>query len=88
MRRFQVAVSTSPDLPEGMTAYSDNMFVHNNSKHGRKIRKTEAGMIHPDAGKLFIPITWTNETKKVYFLAVRSTESHLSVLLRLFFSFA
>lgn len=52
MRRFQVAVSLRPDLAEstGLTAYSDNMFVHNNSKHGRKIKKFEP---LNNEGKLF-----------------------------------
>jgi len=42
MRRFQVHVSSSPDPVAGMLACSDNMFVHNNSKHGRKSRKVES----------------------------------------------
>ena len=35
-------VSSSPDPVAGMLACSDNMFVHNNSKHGRKSRKVES----------------------------------------------
>ena len=38
----QVHVSSSPDPVAGMLACSDNMFVHNNSKHGRKSRKVES----------------------------------------------
>ncbi len=38
MRRFQVALSTSPDLKQ-VLAISENMFVHNNSKHGRRNSK-------------------------------------------------
>lgn len=35
MRRFQVAISTTPDM-KNILAASENMFVHNNSKHGRR----------------------------------------------------
>jgi len=38
MRRFMVAVSTTENLEGGVTAYSEQMFVHNNSKHGRTKR--------------------------------------------------
>ena len=41
MRRFQVVISqqVSVDLP--LLAISDNMFVHNNSKHGRRTRRAD-----------------------------------------------
>uniref|UniRef100_A0A7M5XAP6 IPT/TIG domain-containing protein n=1 Tax=Clytia hemisphaerica TaxID=252671 RepID=A0A7M5XAP6_9CNID len=35
VRRFQISVSTKPDLEDPL-ALSTNMFVHNNSKHGRR----------------------------------------------------
>ncbi|VDM01177.1 unnamed protein product [Schistocephalus solidus] len=41
MRRFQVAVASSPSLDGNLLAFSDNMFVHNNSKHGRRVRRLE-----------------------------------------------
>ena len=43
MRRFQVAISTTmpQDPADPGLAYSENMFVHNNSKHGRKIRRID-----------------------------------------------
>nr|XP_040563249.1 LOW QUALITY PROTEIN: transcription factor COE2-like [Lepeophtheirus salmonis] len=42
MRRFQVAVSTSFNLdPSVILLLSENMFVHNNSKHGRKTRRVD-----------------------------------------------
>jgi len=47
MRRFQVSVSTQvhPGVQEGgITIASENMFVHNNSKHGRKQRRGENGL--------------------------------------------
>lgn len=47
MRRFQVNVSASPDPVSGLLACSDNMFVHNNSKHGRKSRKVDSTYAHP-----------------------------------------
>ncbi|ESP00422.1 hypothetical protein LOTGIDRAFT_225788 [Lottia gigantea] len=46
MRRFQVAVSTSVAIDGPLLTISDNMFVHNNSKHGRRARRldpTEGG---------------------------------------------
>ena len=42
MRRFQVAVATTYNLDEAHAlALSENMFVHNNSKHGRKIKRSD-----------------------------------------------
>ncbi|XP_064599766.1 transcription factor COE1-like isoform X2 [Liolophura sinensis] len=41
MRRFQVAVSTTVLLDGPLLAISDNMFVHNNSKHGRRNRRLD-----------------------------------------------
>ena len=43
MRRFQVAISTTfpLDPQDPGLVYSENMFVHNNSKHGRKIRRID-----------------------------------------------
>ncbi|XP_057305667.1 transcription factor coe2-like isoform X1 [Hydractinia symbiolongicarpus] len=35
MRRFQIAIATTPDMKDPI-AISTNMFVHNNSKHGRR----------------------------------------------------
>ncbi len=49
----QVAVSTSPhlDSSSSASAFSDNMFVHNNSKHGRKGRKMGPGGVQ-DGGPI------------------------------------
>ncbi|XP_070212627.1 transcription factor collier-like [Littorina saxatilis] len=41
MRRFQVAISTSKVVDGPLLALSDNMFVHNNSKHGRRARRLD-----------------------------------------------
>ncbi|KAJ8025896.1 Transcription factor COE3 [Holothuria leucospilota] len=41
MRRFQVVVSTTPNVDGHVLAMSDNMFVHNNSKHGRRARRLD-----------------------------------------------
>ncbi|XP_066149666.1 transcription factor collier isoform X2 [Euwallacea fornicatus] len=46
MRRFQVVISTQVAVDGPLLAISDNMFVHNNSKHGRRAKRldpTEAG---------------------------------------------
>ncbi|XP_022080776.1 transcription factor COE1-like isoform X2 [Acanthaster planci] len=41
MRRFQVVISTTPNVDGHVLAVSDNMFVHNNSKHGRRARRLD-----------------------------------------------
>ncbi|XP_056623471.1 transcription factor COE1 [Triplophysa dalaica] len=40
-RRFQVMVSTTVSVMGHVLGISDNMFVHNNSKHGRRERRLE-----------------------------------------------
>ncbi|KAK2911325.1 hypothetical protein Q8A67_003458 [Cirrhinus molitorella] len=42
MRRFQVVLSTTVNVDGPVLAISDNMFVHNNSKHGRRSRRTDS----------------------------------------------
>uniref|UniRef100_A0A3B4UZR1 EBF transcription factor 2 n=1 Tax=Seriola dumerili TaxID=41447 RepID=A0A3B4UZR1_SERDU len=41
MRRFQVVLSSTVCVDGHVLAVSDNMFVHNNSKHGRRARRLE-----------------------------------------------
>lgn len=42
MRRFQVAVGTTFNFAApALVTMSENMFVHNNSKHGRKGKRLE-----------------------------------------------
>ncbi|XP_072177156.1 transcription factor COE1-like [Diadema setosum] len=41
MRRFQVVISSTPNVDGHVLAMSDNMFVHNNSKHGRRARRLD-----------------------------------------------
>uniref|UniRef100_A0A8C9VKM3 EBF transcription factor 3a n=1 Tax=Scleropages formosus TaxID=113540 RepID=A0A8C9VKM3_SCLFO len=41
MRRFQVVISTTVNVDGHVLAVSDNMFVHNNSKHGRRARRLD-----------------------------------------------
>jgi len=41
MRRFQVVLSTTVNLEQPLLAVSENMFVHNNSKHGRRTRRMD-----------------------------------------------
>lgn len=55
MRRFQVSVSTSVFPADGgaPNVVSENMFVHNNSKHGRKIRRNENGLVITEGNKSF-----------------------------------
>ncbi|CAB4060729.1 EBF [Lepeophtheirus salmonis] len=41
MRRFQVVISLIPSVEGQLMAVSDNMFVHNNSKHGRRAKRLD-----------------------------------------------
>ncbi|XP_032899911.1 transcription factor COE3-like [Amblyraja radiata] len=41
MRRFQVVICTTINVDGHVLAVSDNMFIHNNSKHGRKARRLD-----------------------------------------------
>ncbi|XP_063245213.1 transcription factor collier [Bacillus rossius redtenbacheri] len=41
MRRFQVVISTQVGVDGPLLAISDNMFVHNNSKHGRRAKRLD-----------------------------------------------
>lgn len=62
MRRFQVVISQQISVDGPLLAISDNMFVHNNSKHGRRTRRVDpngsgaelAAGCH-SAGKLGLP---------------------------------
>ncbi|XP_028668513.1 transcription factor COE1-A isoform X4 [Erpetoichthys calabaricus] len=47
MRRFQVVVSTTISVDGHVLAVSDNMFVHNNSKHGRRARRLDPSEATP-----------------------------------------
>ncbi|KFD45935.1 hypothetical protein M513_13194, partial [Trichuris suis] len=41
MRRFQVVILSYARVDGSLLAVSDNMFVHNNSKHGRRTRRLD-----------------------------------------------
>ncbi|CAG0891480.1 unnamed protein product [Cyprideis torosa] len=41
MRRFQVVISGHVSVDGPLLAVSDNMFVHNNSKHGRRAKRID-----------------------------------------------
>ncbi|KAM8938608.1 transcription factor COE3-like isoform 6-T6 [Pelodytes ibericus] len=47
MRRFQVVVCTTINVDGHVLAVSDNMFVHNNSKHGRRARRLDPSEATP-----------------------------------------
>ncbi|XP_064494255.1 transcription factor COE2 isoform X1 [Pseudopipra pipra] len=47
MRRFQVVLSTTVNVDGHVLAVSDNMFVHNNSKHGRRARRLDPSEATP-----------------------------------------
>ncbi|PAV88500.1 hypothetical protein WR25_07891 isoform A [Diploscapter pachys] len=42
MRRFQVVLSTTARLDGPLLGVSENIFVHNNSKHGRRTKRSDA----------------------------------------------
>jgi len=44
-----VAISSTPNVDGPLLAFSDNMFVHNNSKHGRRARRLDPS----DAGQFW-----------------------------------
>lgn len=48
---IQVVLSTTVNVDGHVLAVSDNMFVHNNSKHGRRARRLD-----PSEGKFTSPI--------------------------------
>ncbi|XP_021081994.2 transcription factor COE4 isoform X1 [Mesocricetus auratus] len=66
MRRFQVVVSTTVSVDGHVLAVSDNMFVHNNSKHGRRARRldpsegqdSQSSPGQPQSPPWYSPLTW------------------------------
>ena len=67
MRRFQVSVSTSmlPLQDGGIHIQSENMFVHNNSKHGRKIRRNENGLV-VEGMEYFLKCRFSERSKEIH----------------------
>ncbi|EUB57278.1 Transcription factor COE1 [Echinococcus granulosus] len=69
MRRFQVAIAATPSLEGSLLAFSDNMFVHNNSKHGRRVRRMEPPEEFPTAPPIIKAISpnegWTSGGESV-----------------------
>ncbi|VDM15821.1 unnamed protein product [Hydatigera taeniaeformis] len=69
MRRFQVAIAATPSLEGSLLAFSDNMFVHNNSKHGRRVRRMDPPEEIPTAPPIIKAISpnegWTSGGESV-----------------------
>uniref|UniRef100_A0AC35U6U4 Transcription factor collier n=1 Tax=Rhabditophanes sp. KR3021 TaxID=114890 RepID=A0AC35U6U4_9BILA len=42
MRRFKVTIGTTPRVDQHVLGMSEDMFVHNNSKHGRRTKRSES----------------------------------------------
>ncbi|XP_003370758.1 putative transcription factor COE1 [Trichinella spiralis] len=59
MRRFQVVISTSARVDGALLAVSDNMFVHNNSKHGRRTRRVDPTEATPSIKAICPSEGWT-----------------------------
>ncbi|KAM9328939.1 transcription factor COE3-like [Gastrophryne carolinensis] len=60
MRRFQVVISTTVSVDGHVLAVSDNMFVHNNSKHGRRARRLDPSEVATPCIKAISPSEgWT-----------------------------
>ena len=57
----EVVLCMSPRVDVDVLAISENMFVHNNSKHGRRIKRgsSEPGTVEgePGAGAAFLPLS-------------------------------
>ena len=68
--RKQVVISTTPNVDGHVLAVSDNMFVHNNSKHGRRARRldpSEGGKFHGTYYScILFPITFMKHTIMVH----------------------
>ncbi|XP_033098415.1 transcription factor COE3-like isoform X5 [Anneissia japonica] len=61
MRRFQVVIATTPNVDGHVLSVSDNMFVHNNSKHGRRARRLDPSEGATPCIKAISPSEgWTN----------------------------
>lgn len=78
----QVAISSTPNVDGPLLAFSDNMFVHNNSKHGRRARRldpSDAGQIlFLTDGKVYCAI---NTLKNALHQAYSSIQPVSSVLI-------
>ena len=48
MLNVKVVISPNPSVEGSLLAISDNMFVHNNSKHGRRAKRLD-----PTEGKYY-----------------------------------
>ncbi|XP_042200410.1 transcription factor COE2 [Callorhinchus milii] len=59
MRRFQVVLSTTMNVDGHVLAVSDNMFVHNNSKHGRRARRLDPTEATPSIKAVSPSEGWT-----------------------------
>jgi len=60
MRRFQVVVSTTVHVDGHVLAVSENMFVHNNSKHGRRARRLDPSEATPTIKAVNPSEGWTS----------------------------
>uniref|UniRef100_F1L1Y9 Transcription factor unc-3 n=1 Tax=Ascaris suum TaxID=6253 RepID=F1L1Y9_ASCSU len=54
MRRFQVVLGTTAHVDGPLLAISDNMFVHNNSKHGRRAKRIDPSEDISDASDIAV----------------------------------
>lgn len=61
----QVVVSTTVNVDSHILAVSDNMFVHNNSKHGRRARRLD-----PSEGKTCTAAHETASSREQDFVGV------------------
>ncbi|XP_049837733.1 transcription factor collier, partial [Schistocerca gregaria] len=60
MRRFQVVISTQVGVDGPLLAISDNMFVHNNSKHGRRAKRLDPAEATPCIKAISPSEGWTS----------------------------
>lgn len=69
---FQVIISLNPSAEGNLLAVSDNMFVHNNSKHGRRAKRLD-----PTEGELNQRPKKANKAKKARGIGCESFDSFL-----------
>lgn len=77
MRRFQVVISQTINVDGHLLTVSDNMFVHNNSKHGRRTRRIDSidGSVNPNNQSSSSSASSTSSTTNTLYLATPQIKS-------------
>ena len=70
-----MVISTTTNVDGPLLAVSDNMFVHNNSKHGRRARRLD-----PTDGSKFL--LRTDELKSIALCLILNLNLHVAAIVR------